>query len=54
MHHPRFGELKCIRTTRAVKAGEELCVTYGYDLNDPVDSVPDWFRAEARKFGVSK
>jgi len=48
--HPRFGHVRCIRTTREVKAGEELLVCYGYDLlNTTGDGVPDWFAQEHKK-----
>ena len=30
--HPRFGALKCILTMEPVPAGEEILVTYGYEL----------------------
>ena len=45
--HPRFGKIKCIRTIKPVKAGEELTVEYGYDhnglgINNP--DAPQWYR----------
>jgi histone-lysine N-methyltransferase SETD7 len=48
--HPRFGLIKAIRTLRAVQAGEELLVDYGYSV--PLDAKgnvrgkagPDWYR----------
>jgi [histone H3]-lysine4 N-methyltransferase len=50
--HPRFGLIKCLRTRRAVAAGEELTVAYGYDdallgqlpLDSPLLEAPDWYR----------
>ena len=30
--HPRFGLVPCILVTHDVKAGEEIYVHYGYDL----------------------
>jgi len=41
--HPRFGDIKCLRTTRALAAGEEVTVDYGYGElveHDP----PRWFK----------
>ena len=38
--HPRFGEIKCIRTTRAVCADEEIFVDYTYKEG----TGPQWFR----------
>lgn len=51
--HPRFGPIKCVRTLRAVKTGEELTVTYGYDhgltgKNGP--EAPDWYKRELEAF----
>uniref|UniRef100_A0A3B4X3I8 Histone-lysine N-methyltransferase SETD7 n=1 Tax=Seriola lalandi dorsalis TaxID=1841481 RepID=A0A3B4X3I8_SERLL len=51
--HPRFGPIKCIRTLRAVKKGEELTVAYGYDhglmgKNGP--EAPDWYKQELEVF----
>ena len=44
--HPRFGEIKCIRTLRAVKEGEELTCNYGYNHKLPgtsKDDLPKWY-----------
>ncbi|XP_029368990.1 histone-lysine N-methyltransferase SETD7 [Echeneis naucrates] len=51
--HPRFGQIKCIRTLRAVQKDEELTVAYGYDhgltgKNGP--EAPDWYRQELEVF----
>lgn len=51
--HPRFGQIKCIRTLRAVQKEEELTVAYGYDhkptgQNDP--EAPDWYKQELEAF----
>ncbi|XP_024116136.1 histone-lysine N-methyltransferase SETD7 isoform X1 [Oryzias melastigma] len=51
--HPRFGQIKCIRTLRAVQKDEELTVAYGYDhkptgQNDP--EAPDWYMQELEVF----
>ena len=51
--HPRFGKIKCIRTIRRVKAGEELTVEYGYDHNGLGPSNPDapqWYKDQYEKF----
>ena len=39
---PRFGETRCLRSTRMIRQGEELFVDYGYDLKY---EVPRWYRA---------
>lgn len=31
--HPRFGDIKCVRTMVPVKSGTEITVDYGYDKN---------------------
>jgi len=46
--HPRFGKIKCIRTIRAVKSGEELTVAYGYDHNKLETDAPDWYKEELK------
>ena len=53
--HPRFGKIKCIRTIKPVKAGEELTVEYGYDhnglgINNP--DAPQWYKSQYQKFLV--
>ena len=30
--HPRFGVIKCIRALQPIAAGEEIFVTYGYEV----------------------
>jgi len=49
--HPRFGLIKCIRTTKSIKPNEELYVDYGYALRiHPKSgrvlgkSGPEWYR----------
>ena len=45
--HPRFGEIKCVRTLRAVRKGEELTCNYGYSHKFPgtsKDDLPLWYR----------
>ena len=37
---PRFGETRCLRSTRLIKRGEELFVDYDYDMNQ---DVPSWY-----------
>lgn len=51
--HPRFGPLKCIRTLREVRRGEELTVAYGYDHKTPGKDdpeAPDWYKQELLVF----
>ena len=45
--HPRFGNIKCVRATRAIKKNEELTTNYGY-MNE---EAPPWWvpRAEDTK-----
>lgn len=49
--HPRFGHIKCIRTIRPVKAGEELLVDYGYSLHHK--GGPSWWKETYRKWKES-
>ena len=45
--HPRFGNIKCIRTLHPVRAGEELTCDYGYQHKIPgtnIDDLPSWFQ----------
>ena len=45
--HPRFGEIKCLRASRAIPAGEEVTVHYDYNSIDPESGeleAPDWFK----------
>ena len=37
--HPRFGLVPCLMTNTDIRAGEEIFVHYGYDL----DRCPDWY-----------
>ena len=39
---PRFGFVRCIKSTRTIAKGEELFIDYGYDVED--DSVPKWYK----------
>ncbi|XP_006034329.1 histone-lysine N-methyltransferase SETD7 [Alligator sinensis] len=51
--HPRFGPIKCIRTTRAVEKDEELTVAYGYDHNPTGQNgpeAPEWYQEELKAF----
>ena len=55
--HPRFGKIKCIRTIRPVKAGEELTVEYGYDHNGLGPNNPDapqWYKDQYEQFNSVK
>ncbi|KAL1919222.1 uncharacterized protein VTP21DRAFT_1914 [Calcarisporiella thermophila] len=49
--HPRFGSIKCIRTTREVQAHEEIVVDYDYNERDAEGELiaPGWFLAEQRR-----
>lgn len=52
LSHPRFGDVKCVRTVRDVRAGEEILVSYGYDESEGADDqMPAWYAAalEARR-----
>lgn len=40
--HPRFGETRCLVSTRPIKKGEEITVSYGYNLKST--SIPRWYR----------
>lgn len=44
-HHPRFGEIKCIRTLRRVGCGEELtcCYDYNHYKCDNTADLPEWY-----------
>ncbi|XP_068135738.1 histone-lysine N-methyltransferase SETD7 [Hyperolius riggenbachi] len=55
--HPRFGPIKCIRTTVAVEKDEELTVAYGYDHNSIGKSgpeAPEWYRQQLKAFHLSQ
>lgn len=50
--HPRFGEIKCICTLRAVEADEELTCNYGYShksVTTGLDDLPGWFEVRMSK-----
>ena len=44
MNHPRFGFLRCIRSTRAINVGEEIFVDYGYGTDEKDDGHPSWYQ----------
>ena len=46
MDHPRFGMIPCERTTKFVKAGEELFLDYEYDPYN----CPEWFKHALEDF----
>ena len=46
MDHPRFGMIPCERTTRPIKAGEELTLDYEYDPYN----CPEWFEYALRNY----
>ncbi|ELR22916.1 MORN repeat-containing protein [Acanthamoeba castellanii str. Neff] len=37
--HPVFGRIKCLRSVRSIKQGEELLVDYGYEAHE----APEWW-----------
>lgn len=44
--HPRFGNIKCIRTLHPITAEEELTCDYGYEHKIPgtsISDLPSWF-----------
>lgn len=47
-NHPRFGEIKCIRTIKEVYPGDELTVAYGYDHEKLDSEAPYWYREELK------
>ena len=46
--HPRFGDIKCVRTLRHVAAGEEILVDYTF-----FDETPPWYDASRDGLTVS-
>ena len=44
MNHPRFGFLRCIRSTRAINVGEEIFVDYGYGTDETNERHPAWYQ----------
>ena len=44
MNHPRFGLVRCIRSTRAINVGEEIFVDYGYGTDEKDDGHPKWYQ----------
>jgi len=49
-NHPRFGEIKCIRTIKPVESGDELTVAYGYDHNKLDTDAPEWYKRKLKEF----
>ena len=50
--HPRFGNIKCIRTLHPITAGEELTCDYGYEHKIPgtsINDLPSWFQENSQK-----
>lgn len=39
-HHPRFGNIPALKTTKSLKAGSEILVNYRYSF----DSAPPWYK----------
>ncbi|CAL8358696.1 unnamed protein product [Merluccius merluccius] len=54
--HPRFGQIKCVRTLRAVQKEEELTVAYGYNHNSAGNGpeAPDWYKQELEALQLAK
>ena len=48
MHHPRWGEIVGIFTTKPVQEAEEFLCNYGYDIETHL--VPAWFKEAWGKF----
>ena len=44
MNHPRFGLVRCIRSTRAIGVGEEIFVNYGYGTDIEDEGHPTWYK----------
>lgn len=43
--HPRFGDIKCIRTIKPISRNEEIFVDYGYKKG----TGPNWYREKNKK-----
>ena len=48
MHHPRWGEIVGIFTTKQVREGEEFLCNYGYDIEKHL--VPPWYKEAWAEF----
>jgi len=44
MNHPRFGLVRCVRSTRAIGVGEEIFVNYGYGTDESDEGHPMWYQ----------
>ena len=42
-----FGRIKCLRSVRSIKRGEELLVDYGYEAHE----APEWWTPTATSVG---
>eukprot|EP01133_Synstelium_polycarpum_P015755 gene15755-18722_t len=40
-YHPRFGDIKCIRSIKPIAKGDEILVDYDYEEKDK----PEWYKA---------
>ena len=44
MKHPRFGDVRCVRSLRIIEKGEEIYEDYGYAVNGVTnEDVPKWY-----------
>jgi len=52
--HPRFGQIKCIKTIKRVSPDDELTVAYGYDHSKLDTEAPTWYKTKLKTFQMSK
>ena len=50
--HPRFGQIKCIKTIKRVSPDDELTVAYGYDHSKLDTEAPTWYKTKLKTFQV--
>lgn len=46
--HPRFGNIRGMRSLRTIYKGEEIFEDYQYDLAN--DNTPEWYRIQYNEF----
>ena len=44
MKHPRFGDVRCVRSLRIIEKGEEIYEDYQYDVSN--EDMPRWYQEE--------